>query len=208
MFTYVYLHTFIYANKGTHIYIYIYICIFTYFYLCKYTVPISVISKYNICNGYDRCNLSYIYIYSYKRIYIHTYIYAYRSIYIYIYKYMYIHIYIQGYHINLASWLTVPSILSVCIYVIYIRTACIYGNLCTTLCLIGRVYVFYVGRVDKSSLFHLMVNSPQHFVPGRFYHGYYTLVGMDILQIRTLRMYICIYIHIYKYNVFLMAYRC
>jgi hypothetical protein len=113
-----------------------------------------------------------LYMYRYTYIYIYN-IYTYIYIYIYIYIHIFIYIYINTSVTDPASQLQGAGFnlclsfeIALCPY-LYILLIIIGQHFCVHyLCLIERVYVFYVGHVVKSSLnetlFHCNILSKHH----------------------------------------------
>jgi hypothetical protein len=129
----------------------------------------------------------YICIFVFVHIYIGSFLY---SVYIYMvdtYKYVYVHMckHILLMHIHVCldisthillclyesiSTCTTICMISLCILIMFIRlSSCINAFVFCVhyLCLIGRVYVFYVGHVDKSlydTIFHCNILSKHHHI--------------------------------------------
>jgi hypothetical protein len=109
-------------------------------------------------------------IYKSMYIYIYVYIYVYIYIYLYIYTYIYVYIYIYIY--------------------IYAYIFCVHY-----LCLIERVYVFYVGHVDKSSLYETIFNCN---ISSKHHHHIYVnlstllFIGHLFFVIIDLYLYLCL----------------
>jgi hypothetical protein len=103
---------------------------------------------------------TYIYIYIYAYIYTYIYIYTYRYIYIYIN----IYIHILGSMINALVRSSTEEDVSTEVKDKNVPRKSIIGYLLGIFCVyylcpIGRVYVFYVGHVDKSSLYETLFHS-------------------------------------------------
>ena len=87
-YIHIYIYTYIYICTYLHIYIYTYIHIYIYTYIHIYIYIYTYIHRYIY---------TYIYIYTYTYIHIHIYI----STYVHMYIYTYIHIYIYNVHMYL-----------------------------------------------------------------------------------------------------------